>query len=106
MIAGKLNKRIKLQKFGTQTDDYGDVDTTTVEEKEVWASVNHKPSQEAVSGTKEELVKPCIFKMRTRPIDETWQIVYQNESYNIKSIFPIGDQGLEILATAGGRDGS
>lgn len=106
MRAGLLNKQIKLQRMATTIDDYGVEALSVAEEKTVWASVNHKPSEELLANTAEELIKACVFKMRKRPIDEGWIIFYLGDSYNIKSIYPMGEDGLEVLATAGGRDAS
>ncbi|MEN7549315.1 phage head closure protein [Rapidithrix thailandica] len=107
MQAGKLDRRITLERFTVTQDDYGQEIKTWEVLASVWAAVNAESRQtkgnERFEAHQQVAVSEHIFQIRYLPgltstTDEKMRIVYRNALYNILDVKEIGRrEGLEII---------
>lgn len=103
IAAGKMDRRIKLQRaveaqdgFGTPIKTWQDIASKPT----VWAEVEPLGGRETFAS--QELLAEADSRFRVRyrtDITVEMRIVYQGDNYDIKSIAELGrHEGLEILA--------
>lgn len=111
MQAGKLNKRVTIQKPVRSKDpDYGDFKTDWVDVSDVWASIEPLSAREfiAAQAAQSEVVARIVIRHR-KDIDSTMRILHKDKIYNIKGVLPDKETGLEYITlpvSEGVNDGS
>ncbi len=101
MMAGRLDRKLTLQKPTTTEDKYGEEQTTWNNYRDVWAGIQKQSGREMFEAGKLAEVD-MVFKIRyLSEIDETWRIQYDGKDFDINHIKELGRKdGLEIAATA------
>ncbi len=101
MMAGRLDRKLTLQKPTTTTDEYGEKQFTWNNYRDVWAGIQKQSGREMFEAGKLAEVD-MVFKIRyLSEIDETWRIQYDGKDFDITHIKELGRKdGLEIAVTA------
>lgn len=101
MLAGRLDRKITLQKPTTTTDEYGEEETTWDDFRSVWADIQKQSGREMFEAGKLAEVE-IVFKIRyLSEITPEWRIQYDGKDFDITHIKEIGRRnGLEIAGTA------
>ena len=102
MQAGKLDRRIVIQSRSLAQDGAGQPVETWATLCTVWANVEHLRGSEPFQGEQFNAQRKTTFKVRWRDdIDETMQVVFDDDTYRVQSVVEIGRrEGLEITALA------
>jgi len=101
MMAGRLDRKITLQKPTTTTDEYGETVTTWNDYRTVWANIQKQSGREMFEAGKLAEVE-IVFKIRhLSELASEWRIQYDGKDFDITHIKELGRRdGLEIAATA------
>ena len=110
MDAGKLDRRITLQKRTLTQSAMGDVTEAWETIDTVWARRLSSKGREFYSGGVPLGVDDAGFQIRysaaVAAVDQTWRIVFDGDMYDIASIDENGRKGyLTILAKRGASAG-
>lgn len=109
LVASQLTQRIRLESKTTAQDSYGEPIETWAVLDTVWAEVDSQAGSqahyrdEAFRGEQIDAVIPAVFRIRHRTdiAPATVRIVYDGDTYNIRSVVELGrNEGLEIYAVA------
>ena len=102
MEAGKLDRRIVIERYTEAQDDFGQPIETYEPVDTVWAEVKPLRGQERFQAQQVSAEAETRFRIRWRnDIDEKMVLVHDGAVYDIKAILEIGRrEGLEILAKA------
>lgn len=102
MRAGRLDRRIVIERPVSTTDTFGASIQTWTEVATVWASVRQLRGQEYLSAQAGQAEVDAVFKLRYRAdLTPVMRITYGGANYDIKSISEIGRrEALEIMARA------
>lgn len=100
MIAGNLRHRIKIKRFTTVKNEFGE----SVESYTDYLTLKCEIKSQAgnLETNNSELFNSKLLKFITyyRPISENDLIVFKNQNYKILSVIEIGyKEGLELTAT-------
>lgn len=110
MDAGKLDRRIKLQKRTLTQSAMGEVLVDWADVATVWARRLSSKGREFHSGGVPLGVEDAGFQIRhsidVAAVDQTWRIVFDGSIYDIYSIDEVGRKGyLIIMAKRGASQG-
>ncbi len=105
MFAGKLDRRITLQRASVTTNEYGEEVPTWLTLATVWASKKDVSDGERIAAAEVAAEIGTRFQIRW---DSSWsdlspldRVVYDGRTYNISAVKEIGRrEGLEISAAA------
>ncbi len=99
MRAGRLDRRVTLQRRTVTRDSYGDENETWSDEATVWAAIRGMPGREYLAGDKFVQEARAVFQIRWRAgVDPGMRLTYGGATYEIVSVTEIGRrQGLELL---------
>ena len=102
MQAGKLDRRITIQSRTLAKDGAGQPVETWATLCTVWAHFESLRGKEPFEGQQFNAQRVSVFMIRWRDdVDETMQIIFDGDTYNIQSIAEKGRrEGLEITALA------
>ncbi len=98
--SGKMNKRIIVQQYTETANTYGEPVRSYTNVAERWASVEPLSSKELI--TARQMASQIEMRFRTRyyrtttPIKPKMRVVYNDENYNIESVFNVQNQNKEI----------
>ncbi len=99
---GKLNKKIKIYKTGTEYDDYGEPLDVPVIVYECWASVKNKSGTEQFKAATpfSKVVTSFLIRYTKKVIDTTMKIDFKGDVYNIVYIdnYNFTNEWIEITA--------
>lgn len=114
MSAGRLRERVTFQRMTEGNDGYGNVRTGWADiEKSpgvsltVWADIRETPGKERVDAGRVEASATATVRIRasvaTRALDAEDRVIMRNETWNIRSIVPVGNAGamLDLLCERG-----
>lgn len=105
MLAGKLDRRITLQRATTAPDEYGEPIETWADLATVWASRRRASARETLAGAEVSAAISDVFEIR---YDSAWsdlspldRLVFEDRTYAIETVDEIGRrEGLRIGAIA------
>jgi SPP1 family predicted phage head-tail adaptor len=102
MRAGKMDRRIIIQRATVTQDDHGEPIETWATLDTVWAQYLPGGGDERYSGQQVFAETQCRFRIRHRAgIKPTDRVSYEGREYDILAVDPIGRrEGLEIKAKA------
>lgn len=105
MFAGKLDRRIKLQKNVLALDDYGNQIDNWSEYINVWANVKPISDGERFGGGEVKAYATHRFQIRWHlmiaDLSAVWRLEYDGRQYDISGVKELGRrEGFEITATA------
>jgi SPP1 family predicted phage head-tail adaptor len=104
MLAGKLDRRITLQRYGiTYNDDNEPVEGFT-DLATVWASWRRASARETLASAEINAAATDVFEIRwssvVSEINPKDRLIYQGDVYDIQAVAEIGRrEGLRIDAT-------
>lgn len=100
MRAGELDRKVRLERFTTAPNDYGEPIETWVLIAEVWASRAVLSGREMYEG--DRIAGEALYRFRMyyrSDLDTTCRIVYDGQNYDIKAVAEIGRrEGLDVMA--------
>lgn len=110
MDAGKLDRRIKLQKQTLTQSAMGEFIVEWADVATVWARRLSSKGREFYSGGVQLGTEDAGFQIRhstdVAAVDQTWRIVFDGSMYDISSIDEVGRKGyLTIMAKRGASKG-
>ncbi|MCK9497108.1 MAG: phage head closure protein [Dehalococcoidia bacterium] len=102
MRAGRLDRRITLQRFTATQDAYGEPIETWADYVTVWARVEPLRGRERFEAQREHAEVDTRFHLRYRDdLTVEDRITYEGDLYDIEAILETGrHEGLEILGRA------
>lgn len=107
MSAGKLRERVTFQRATSGDDGYGNVVTGWADHLTVWADVRETVGKERVDAGRVEASSTATVRVRassaTRGLTEADRIVARGDTWNIRSVAPVGNDRamLDILCERG-----
>jgi SPP1 family predicted phage head-tail adaptor len=97
MNAGKLNKRITIQEYGSTQNEYGEQVKTWSTTKTVWASVEPLQGREWFNAKQMQSEIEIRMRLRyTTDITPKMRIQYNALNYNIESVINVGEENREL----------
>lgn len=96
--AGRLNRRVTIQRRGIAQDDAGQpVQGDWVDFTHVWADIKHKSGLEAVRSDMPASVVNASIRIRYRTdLDATMRVLYGGVVYGIQAVLP-DEAGREFV---------
>jgi len=101
MMAGRLDRKVTLQKPSTSKDKYGEEQYTWSDYRTVWADIKEQSGREMFEAGQLAEVE-ILFRIRyLSEITPKWRIQYDGKDFDISHIRELGRRdGLEIAGRA------
>lgn len=102
MRAGRLDRRVTLQKPTRTQDDFGQAVETWSDVATVWAGVRQTAGSEFLQAQSETNEQQIVFTMRYRAdVRETWRVVWEGRNFDVIEVRQLGRRaGIEVMAHA------
>lgn len=108
MKAGKLNRRIRIERPGTVPDALGQPIPGWSLVAEVWANIRHLNGIETLKADQPKSVVKASIRIRYRTdIDASMRVVYGSAVYDIQAVLPDEEDRdrLDLACEIGASDG-
>lgn len=104
MRAGDMDRRILIQSYSYETDEYGGTIDTWTDVAEVWANVTQQSGREFFGAGTIQSERKVVFRLRWLDgITVLHRIVYDGRDHDIQEVRELGrKEGLELHTTASG----
>lgn len=100
MRAGRLDRRITIQRFTETRSKYNESIRSWADLYTVWASKRTQSGREALQGEQVVASNTVVFTIRHKAITPQDRILFEGQTYDIKSLNELGRrEGLEIICT-------
>lgn len=105
MFAGKLDRRIFIDRPTVTQNTLGEEITVWVQAARVWASWRRASARETLAGAEIAATVSDIFEIRyssqVADVEPKWRLTYEGTEYDIETVDEIGRRvGLRIGAVA------
>lgn len=107
--AGKLNKRIVIQRPGMDRDELGQLIPAWQDvPPPCWASILHRSGLETIKADTSISVVKASIRIRYRlDIDATMRVLHKSVVYEIKAVLPdeVGHEYVDLVCETGASNG-
>lgn len=100
MRAGRLKRKVTIERYTTARGDYGEEVETWATLLAVWASIEPMTGTEAIQGGAVDAKVTHMITMRHTDITPADRITWSSRTFNITRVLDIEERGKKLLIEA------
>lgn len=100
MRAGRLRKKVTIERYTTARGSYGEEVETWATLLSVWASIEPMTGNEKIQGGAVDAKVTHMIKMRDTDITPADRITWSSRTFNITKVLDVSERGRELVIEA------